>query len=83
MIEDDDIETLRRKVREAGEFLKAVAEGYAAHGAEDRFACVQNPEATDENIALRGVADFLVIDIADFLGLEADDDEPADEEPFP
>jgi hypothetical protein len=77
MIDDDDIETLRRKVREAGKFLRAVAEGYSAHGADDRFACVENPEATPENLALRGVDDFIVIDIADFLGLEAEDeDEP-------
>jgi hypothetical protein len=81
MIKDDDIETLRRKVELAGKFLRAVAEGYAAHGAQDQYACVENPEATAESIALRGVDDFIVIDIADFLGLEPED--PPDEEPFP
>jgi hypothetical protein len=76
---EDDIETLRRKVKEAGLFLKAVAEGYAAHGAEDRYACVENPEATPEGVALRGVGDFIVIDVADFLGLEVEDgDEPVE-----
>ncbi len=45
------------------EILRAIADGYAAQGKDDRFVVVDNPKASAENMAMHGVEPCLVLDM--------------------